>query len=60
MVHAWLVCSDGECAALFEAYGAMREVEALGCECGCWLQPLGWPEPVEGRAAGRAVVLTPA
>lgn len=44
--HALLVCSAEGCAELFEAYGPLREVEALACDCGYGLQPLGWPHEV--------------
>jgi hypothetical protein len=51
MVRAVLICSDDECTAVFEAYGALEDVERLACECGCGLQVLGWPEAVgNGRA----------
>lgn len=46
MVHALLVCSDAECTAVFEAYGPLREVRALACECGCGLEVIGCPEDV--------------
>lgn len=59
MFHARLVCSDGDCAVLYEAYGSAGDVEALGCECGCGLLPLEWPRPVEGRleTVGTVVLL---
>lgn len=41
-----LICSDGDCAARYEAYGS--DIGALGCECGCGLQELGWPQPIDG------------
>ena len=52
MVRALLICSDDECTAVFEAYGALADVEGLACECGCGLAVVGWPEPV---ANGRSV-----
>lgn len=47
MVRARLICSGEECAALFEATGALEEIEALACDCGCALEVLSWPEPAE-------------
>ncbi len=58
LVRARLVCSDRDCAVVFEAVGDLAEVETLGCECGCGLQVLGWPDPIAGRD-GAGVVLTP-
>jgi hypothetical protein len=40
MFMALLICSDEECAELFEAYGSLDELEALACECGCSLHIL--------------------
>ena len=37
---ALLICSDENCAELFEAYGALEELEALACDCGCALHVL--------------------
>jgi hypothetical protein len=48
LVSARLVCSDGDCAVLYEAIGWLAEIESLGCECGCGLQVLGWPEALGG------------
>lgn len=59
VVHARLVCSDGRCAVLYEAYGPLEELEALGCDCGCALQVLAWPVPLDGDEGGRAVRLVP-
>lgn len=42
--RALLVCSDEGCAAEYEVYGTRSEIEALCCDCGLGLQPLGWPE----------------
>jgi len=47
MVHARLICSDEECTDAFEAWGPLEELEALACECGCALEVIGWPDPVE-------------
>jgi hypothetical protein len=58
VLHTRLVCSDGDCAVLYEAYCLGPDADALACECGCGLQPLGWPQPVEGRA-GIEVALLP-
>jgi hypothetical protein len=54
-VHALLVCSAEGCAELFEAYGPLDEIEALACDCGCGLQPLGWP-PEAGEREGLELV----
>ena len=49
---ARLVCSDARCAAEFEARGdTLAELDTLGCDCGCALQVLGWPDADE-EAAG--------
>ena len=40
MFRAVLICSDEDCAELFEAYGALEELEALACDCGCSLEIL--------------------
>ena len=51
MVRAILFCSHGECTDVFEAYGPIEEIEALACDCGCSLEIIGWPDPVEDAAA---------
>ncbi len=38
MLVALLICSDGECDAVYESWGDAREIEALACDCGCTLQ----------------------
>ena len=38
--RALLVCADGDCAEVFEAYGSLEELEALACDCGCSLELL--------------------
>jgi hypothetical protein len=38
--RALLICSDEDCAELFEAYGSLDELEALACDCGCSLEIL--------------------
>jgi hypothetical protein len=38
--RALLLCSDGDCAEAFEAYGSLEELEALACDCGCSLELL--------------------
>jgi hypothetical protein len=49
MLLARLVCSDGECTAIFEARaGTLAELEALACDCGCALAVVAWPDAVEG------------
>jgi hypothetical protein len=50
IVKARLFCSDPRCAAAFEAFGPIEELEALACSCGGGLEISGLPE--EG---GRAV-----
>jgi hypothetical protein len=40
MFHAMLICSDGDCAEAFEAWGSLEELEALACDCGCTLEIL--------------------
>ena len=40
MFHALLICSDTDCAEVFEAYGTLEELEALACDCGCALEAL--------------------
>jgi len=42
--RALLICSDGDCAELFEAYGSLEELEALACDCGCSLEILALEE----------------
>ena len=46
-----LICSDGECEAIYEAWGDPAELEALACDCGCTLQIVRFTEeeaPVSG------------
>jgi hypothetical protein len=57
MVHVRLVCSDPDCADVFEAFGPLEEVEALVCKCGCALQVIGWLG--EHRGDDRFVALLP-
>lgn len=40
MFHATLICSDGDCAETFEAWGSLEELQALACDCGCTLEIL--------------------
>lgn len=40
MFHAMLICTDGDCAETFEAWGTLEELEALACDCGCTLEVL--------------------
>ena len=51
VVHARLICSDDDCTDVFEAYGTLEELEALACDCGCALEIVGWPDPVDGQPA---------
>ena len=57
MFYARLICSDGRCAEIFEAYGAYEELDVLVCDCGAALQMLGWPEPVENTRDGAPLEL---
>ena len=49
--HALLICSDENCAELFEAYGTLEDLEALACDCGCSLEILTLDE-AEGEEQG--------
>jgi hypothetical protein len=40
MFRALLLCSEGDCAEVFEAYGSLEELETLACDCGCSLELL--------------------
>ena len=51
MFHALLICSDEDCAELFDAYGTIEELEALACDCGCSLHVLTLEE-AEGEEQG--------
>ena len=51
MFRALLICSDGGCAELFEAYGSLEELEAPACDCGCSLEILTLDE-AEGAQRG--------
>ena len=42
---------------MFEALGQLEEIEALACDCGCTLELLAWPEPVEDGAGELALEL---
>ena len=45
MFVARLICSDEACAAEVVAEAAtLRELETLVCDCGCGLEPIGWPD----------------
>ena len=50
MFHAMLICSDGDCAESFEAWGTLEELEALACDCGCTLEVLTLDECDEADA----------
>jgi hypothetical protein len=59
-VRARLFCSDGDCAARFEAVGPLEELEALACSCGGGLEIIGFPDDAERPARGRfELVLLP-
>jgi hypothetical protein len=47
VVRARLFCSDGRCAAAFEAVGPIEELEALACSCGGGLEIIGFPDEAE-------------
>ena len=49
--RALLICSDEGCAELFEAFGALEELEALACDCGCTLELLEISE-LDGEPEG--------
>lgn len=58
--RALLVCSDEGCAAGYEAYGTRAEIEALCCDCGLGLEPVGWPEEAyEADEAPVRLILLP-
>ena len=44
MFHAMLICSDGDCAEAFDAWGTLADLEALACDCGCTLEILNLGE----------------
>ena len=54
VVHAVLLCSDERCAAIYEAYGPLEEIEAWACDCGCSLAILRGPYEVERPAGDQA------
>jgi dihydroorotase len=47
MFRALLLCADGDCAEVFEAYGSLEELEAIACDCGCSLELLEISETEE-------------
>ena len=51
MVLARLVFSEDGCDVVVEAYGPLAEIESLACDCGCALEIVGWPEPVDAGDA---------
>jgi hypothetical protein len=51
MFRALLLCSDGDCAEVFEAYGSLGELEALACDCGCSLELFEISESRDGGGA---------
>ena len=51
MLFALLICTDGDCAVQYEAYGNPEELEGLICElCGCTLQAIRWAEAAPNGA----------
>jgi hypothetical protein len=60
MFVARLICSDEACAAeLVEEAAALRELETLVCECGCALEPIGWPDRVDAPVAAVIALRVP-
>ena len=59
MVHAILVCTHEGCTETYEAYGTLAEIEALACECGCCLEVVCWPDPLEADDGPAGVELLP-
>ncbi len=52
MFVARLICSDVDCAFEEELEApALAALEALACDCGCVLEPIGWPDWVEPAPA---------
>jgi hypothetical protein len=48
---ARLICSDPDCAAeAAEEARTIRELESLGCDCGCALTIIGWPDWIDAPA----------
>jgi hypothetical protein len=51
VLFAILICTDGGCAASYEAYGTPEELDGHVCElCGCGLQAVGWAEAAPNGA----------
>ena len=48
MFHALVVCSEENCAEVFEAWGTLEELQALACDCGCTLEILTLSEARDG------------
>jgi hypothetical protein len=44
MVYALLICSDDACSDELEAPGALDELEAHACDCGCAMQVMSVSE----------------
>jgi hypothetical protein len=42
VVHVLLTCHDSRCGAVYEAYGALEQLEKLSCDCGRALQIVRW------------------
>jgi hypothetical protein len=60
MFVARLLCSDVACAAEVAAEAAtLRELETLVCDCGCALEPIGWPDRVDEPVAAVVVLRAP-
>jgi hypothetical protein len=57
IVRARLYCSSEACDAVFEAIGAVAELEALACSCGGGLEIIGFPDESEQPRQGRFELL---
>ena len=57
MVHARLICSGEECTNVYEAWGPLDELQALACDCGCSLEIVAWPDPIEDEEAAELELL---
>ena len=56
MVHVLLTCHDSRCRAVYEAYGALEQLEELTCDCGCALQIVRSLGDVDERVENVALI----
>jgi hypothetical protein len=56
--RALLICSEQDCAEVFEAYGSLEELETLACDCGCSLELIEVEDT--GGAPARGFEMVPA